>query len=174
MLLALTKDWNYDHQMQFGLGVMDLRMAPTNVDEDENSKDPAFFTYIQRMQSMLRPNFFEASAWLWIHDSDVRAQQSSNFEKQFKLEYESTYFLYRSSRNEHLNDTKTRGPPVAMYLFFLLNRGDDRASHLRHSVKASSDVPYYLDVGEVQRGEVPRTPQQAKNGVLPRAHEAVL
>ena len=46
MLLALTRDWNYDDQMQFGVGVMDLRMAATNADGDENSRDPTFFTYI--------------------------------------------------------------------------------------------------------------------------------
>ena len=36
MLLALTRDWNYNDQMQFDLGVMDLQMAPMNVDGDEN------------------------------------------------------------------------------------------------------------------------------------------
>ena len=49
-------------------------MAPMNANEDENSRDPAFFMYIQRMQRMSRPTFFEASAWLWIHDSDVQAR----------------------------------------------------------------------------------------------------
>ena len=71
MSLALTRDWNYNDQTQFGLGVMDLRMAPTNADGDENSRDPAFFIYIQRMQRMSKPNFSEASVWLWIHESDV-------------------------------------------------------------------------------------------------------
>ena len=71
MSVALTRDWNYDDQMQFGLGVMDLQMAPTNADGDENLRDPTFFTYIQRMQRMTRPNFSEASVWLWIHDLDV-------------------------------------------------------------------------------------------------------
>ena len=94
--LALTRDWNYDDQMQFSLGGMDLWMAPTNADGDENLRDPTFFTYIQRMQRMSRPKFFEASAWLWIHDSDVRARQSTDFMKWFMPEYESTYFVYRS------------------------------------------------------------------------------
>ena len=49
VLLALSRDWNYDIQPQFGLVVMDLRMAPTNVDGDDNSRDPAFFIFIQRM-----------------------------------------------------------------------------------------------------------------------------
>ena len=47
--LALSRDWNYDNQPQLSLGVMDLRMAPTNSDGDDSSRDPAFFTYIQRM-----------------------------------------------------------------------------------------------------------------------------
>ena len=116
MLLVLTRDWNYDDQMQFGLGVMDLRMAPTNANGDENLKDLAFFAYIQMMQRMLRPNFSEASAWLWIHNSDVRARQSADSVKQFMREYESTYYVYRSSRNERLNDAKTRVPPAVVYL----------------------------------------------------------
>ena len=74
MSLALSRDWNYDDQPKLGLGVMDLWMAPTNSDGDENSRDPAFFTYIQRMQRMSLPNFSETSVWLWIHESDVRAR----------------------------------------------------------------------------------------------------
>ena len=149
--LALSRDWNYDDQPQLGLGVMDLRMAPTNSDGDDNSRDPASFTYIQRMQRMSSPNFSEASVWLWIHKSDVRAQQSADLVKRFMPEYESTYFVYRASRNERLNDAKTRAPPAAVYLLFLLKRGDDRASRLRQNVKAEfaipSDVPYYSEVG---------------------------
>ena len=65
-------------------------------------------------------------------------------------EYESTYSVYRASRNERLNDTKTRAPPAAVYLLFLLKRGDDCASRLRQNVKAEfavlSDVPYYSEV----------------------------
>ena len=82
-------------------------MAPTNADGDESSRDPAFFMYIQRMQRMSKPNFFEASVWLWIHESDVRTQQLADFVKRFIPEYESTYSVYRSSRNGHLNDAKT-------------------------------------------------------------------
>ena len=71
--------------------------------------------------------------------------------KRFMPEYESTYSLYRASRNERLNDAKTRAPSTAVYLFFLLKRGDDRASRLRQNVKAEfavlSDVPYYSEVG---------------------------
>ena len=55
-------------------------------------------------------NFSEASVWLWIHESEVRALQSTDFVKRFMLEYESTYSVYRSSRNECLNDAKTRAP----------------------------------------------------------------
>ena len=109
---------------------MDLRLAPTNTDGDENSRDPAFFMYIQRMRRMSKPNFSEASVWLWIHESDVRAQQLADFVKRFMLEYESTYSVYRSLCNERLNDAKTRAPPTVVYLLFLLKLGDDRASRL--------------------------------------------
>ena len=151
MSLALSRDWNYDDQPQLGLGVMDLRMAPTNSDGDDSSRDRAFFTYIQRMRRMSSPNFSEASVWLWIHESDVQTRQSVDFVKRFMLEYESTYSVYRASRNERLNDAKTRAPPMAVYLLFLLKRGDDRASRLQQNVKAEfavpSDVPYYSEVG---------------------------
>ena len=126
-------------------------MAPTNSDIDDSSRDLAFFTYIQRMRRMSSPNFFEASVWLWIHESDVRARQSVDFVKRFMPEYESTYSVYRASRNERLNDAKTHAPLAAVYLLFLLKRGDDRASRLRQNVKVEfavpSDVPYYLEVG---------------------------
>ena len=62
--LALSRDWNYDDQPQLGLAVMDLQMAPTNSNGDDNSRDPAFFSYIQRMRRMSMPNFSEASVWL--------------------------------------------------------------------------------------------------------------
>ena len=59
--------------------------------------------------------------------------------------------MYRSSRNERLDDTKTHAPPVTVYLFFLLKYGDDRSSHLQPNVKAKfavpSDISYYSDVG---------------------------
>ena len=130
---------------------MDLQLAPTNTDGDENARDPAFFTYIQRMRRMSKPNFSEASVWLWIHKSDVRARQLADFTKRFMLEYESTYSMYRSSRNERLNDAKTCAPLAAVYLLFLLKRGDDRASRLRLNIKAEfavpSDVLYYSEVG---------------------------
>ena len=155
MSLALSRDWNYDDQPQFGLGVMDLQMAPTNLDGDDNLRDPTFFMYIQRMRRMSKPNFFEASVWLWIHESDVRARQSADFVKRFMPEYESTYSVYRSSCNERLNDAKTCAPPAAVYLLFLLKCGDDRASRLRQNVKAEfavpSDVPYYSEVGRYNK-----------------------
>ena len=153
--LALSRDWNYDDQPQLGLGVMDLRMAPTNSYGDDSLRDPAFFTNIQRMRRMSSPNFSEASVWLWIHKSDVGARQSADFMKRFMPEYESTYSVYRASRNERLNDAKTRTPPAAMYLLFLLKRGDDRASRLRQNMKAEfavpSDLPYYLEVGRYNK-----------------------
>ena len=94
MSLALSKDWNYNDQPQLGLGVMDLWMAPTNSDGEDSSKDPTFFTYIQRMRRMSMPNFSDGSIWLWIHKSEVQARQSADFVKRFMLEYESTYSVY--------------------------------------------------------------------------------
>ena len=70
-------------------------------------------------------------------------------------EYESTYFVYHSSRNECLNNAKTRALPAVVYLLFLLKHGDDYASRLRKNVKAEfaapNDVPYYLDVGRYNK-----------------------
>ena len=102
------------------------------------------------MRRISKPNFSKASVWQWIHESDVRARQSANFVKRFMPEYESTYSVYRSSRNECLNDAKTHALPTAVYLFFLLKRRDDHASRLWQNVKAEfavpSDVPYYSKV----------------------------
>ena len=41
MLLALLRDRNYDNQKEFALGVLDLWMAPTTMDQDKNLKDLA-------------------------------------------------------------------------------------------------------------------------------------
>ena len=75
--------------------------------------------------------------------------------KRFMPEYESTYSVYRSSRNERLNDVKTRAPPAAVYILFLLKHGDDRASCLWQNVKAKfavpSNVPYYSEVGRYNK-----------------------
>ena len=104
---------------------------------------------------MSKPNFSKASVWLWIHESDVRAQQLADFMKRFMPEYESTYSVYRASRNERLNDAKTHAPPAAVFLLFLMKRGDNRASRLRQNVKAKfavpSDVPYYSEVGRYNK-----------------------
>ena len=141
-------------------------MAPTNSDGDDNLRDPAFFTYIQRMRKMSKPNFSEAGVWLWIQESDVRARQSADFVKRFMPEYESTYSVYRSSRNERLNDAKTHAFPTAVYLLFLLKRGDDRASRLRQNIKTEfvvpSDVPYYLEVGKYNKVKYRVEPSELK------------
>ena len=59
--------------------------------------------------------------------------------------------VYRSSKNERLNDAKTRAPPALVFLLFLLKRGDDCASQLRPNVKkefsVSLDVLYYSNTG---------------------------
>ena len=86
--------------------------------------------------------------------------------KRFMLECESTYSLYRSSHNERLNDAKTRAPSAAVYLLFLLKRGDDRANRLRQNVKAEfavpSDVPYYSEVGRYNEVKYQVKPSELK------------
>ena len=70
--------------------------------------------------------------------------------RQFLPEYETIQSVYRSSKNERLNDAKTRAPPASVHLLFLFERGDDRASRLCQNVTKEfivpSDVPYYIDV----------------------------
>ena len=81
-------------------------------------------------------------------------------------EYESTYSVYRLSRNEPLNDAKTRAPLATMYLLFLLKPGDDRTSHLQQNMKAEfsvpSDVPYYLEVGRYNEVKYRVEPSELK------------
>ena len=53
-----------------------------------------------------------------------------------------------------------------MYLFFLLKRGDDRASRLRQNVKAEfavpSDVPYYSEVERYNEVKYQVEPRELK------------
>ena len=109
---------------------MDLRMAPANADRDASSRDPAFFSYIQRMRKMSKPSLTDPCVWLWVHNSEEGAKQSADFVKRFLLEYESVHSVYRATKNEHLDDAKTRAPPAFVFFLFLFKRGDDHASHL--------------------------------------------
>ena len=130
-------------------------MALMTVDQEENSRDCAFFKYIEGMQRMLKPNFSQASVWLWIHASDVQARQSANFVKRYLPEFEAIHSIYWSSRNELLDNAKTCAPPATMYLLFLLKRRDDHTNRLRPNMKAKfnvpSDISYYLDVGRYNK-----------------------
>ena len=78
-------------------------------------------------------------------------KQSADFVKRFLPEYESVHSVYRASKNECLDDAKTRAPPAFVFLLFLFKRGDDCASRLQQNVRKEFtvplDVPYYLDVG---------------------------
>ena len=91
-------------------------MAPTTTDYDENSRNLAFFKYIQRMCRMTSPPFFASSVWIWFHDSDAWTRQSTNFVKRYKSEYEAVHSVYCSLKNEHLKYTKTRTPLATMNL----------------------------------------------------------
>ena len=76
---------------------------------------------------------------------------SVEFVKRWLLDFEWMHSMYRSSKNEHLNDAKTRAPPASVFLAFLFKRKDDRASRLRANVRKEFtvpvEVPYYSDVG---------------------------
>ena len=129
---------------------MDLRIAPATSDWDSDSHDPAFFAFIHKIRRMSNPAFTDPCVWLWIHSSKERAKQSTAFVRQFLPEYETIQSVYRSSKNESLDDAKTRAPPALVHLLFLFKRGDDRASCLRQNVRKEftvlSDVPYYTNV----------------------------
>ena len=131
--------------------MMDLRMAPANADRDANSRDPAFFSYIQRMRKISKPSLTDPYVWLWVHNSEEGAKQSADFVKRFLSEYESVHSVYRATKNELLDDAKTRAPPASVFFLFLFKRGDDRASRLSQNVRKEFtvplDVPYYSDVG---------------------------
>ena len=100
---------------------------------------------------MSKPSLTDPSVWLWVHNFEERAKQSADFVKRFLPEYESVYTVYRATKNEHLDDAKTRAPPTSVFFLFLFKRGDDRASHLRQNVRKEFivplDVPYYSDIG---------------------------
>ena len=113
--LSLLREWAYNDKKVAGFGMMDLRMAPANADRDASSHDPTFFSYIQRMRKMLKPSLTDPSVWLWMHNSEERAKQSADFVKQFLPEYESVHSVYRATKNERLNDAKTRVPPASLF-----------------------------------------------------------
>ena len=149
--LSLLREWNYNEDLVAGFGLMDLRIAPATADRDSDSHDPAFFAFIHKIQRMSKPTFTDPCVWLWIHSTEERAKQSTAFVRQFLSEYKTIQSVYRASKNERLDDTKTRVPPALVHLLFLFKRGDDRASRLRQNVRKEftvpSDVPYYTDVG---------------------------
>ena len=62
--LSLLREWAYNDKKVVGFGMMDLWMAPANADRDANSRDPAFFSYIQRMWKMSKPSLTDPSVWL--------------------------------------------------------------------------------------------------------------
>ena len=90
-------------------------MAPTNADRDASSRDPAFFSYIQRMRKMSKPSLTDPSVWLWVHNFEERAKQSADFVKRFLPEYESVHSVYWATKNERLDDAKTQAPPTSVF-----------------------------------------------------------
>ena len=115
VFLSLLREWAYNDKKVAGFSMMDLRMAPANADHDASSCNPAFFSYIQRMRKMSKPSLTNPSVWLWVHNSKERAKKSADFVKQFLPEYESVYSVYRATKNERLDDAKTRAPPASMF-----------------------------------------------------------
>ena len=103
------------------------------------------------MKRMLKPTFSNPCIWLWVYSSKESAGHSEDFVKRFPPEYKMMHSVYRSAKNKHLDDTKTRALPALVFLLFLLKRRDDRASQLcpnvRKEFSITLDVPYYSDVG---------------------------
>ena len=151
MSLSLLREWSYDKEVVPSFGLMDLRQALVTANREPNSRDPAFFSYIHRMRRMSKPTFTDPRIWLWVHSSKEHAKMSAEFVKRWLPDFESMHSMYRSSKNERLNDAKTRAPPASVFLLFLFKRGDDCTSHLRANVRKEFtvpvDVPYYSDVG---------------------------
>ena len=100
---------------------------------------------------MSKPSLTDPFVWLWVHNFEERAKQSADFVKRFLPEYESVHFVYWATKNERLDDARTRAPPASVFFLFLFKRGDDRASPLRQNVRKEFtiplDIPYYSDIG---------------------------
>ena len=151
MSLSLLREWSYDEEVVPSFGFIDLRQAPVTADREPGSQDLAFFSYIHRMRRMSKPAFTDPRIWLWVHSSEEHAKMSAEFVKRWLPDFETMHSMYQLSKNERLNDTKTRAPPASVFLLFFFKHGDDRASRLRANVRKEFtvpvDVPYYLDVG---------------------------
>ena len=90
---------------------------------------------VQKMLVMKNPGFTNPSVWLWIQDSEARANQCEAFARQWLPVYDVIHSVYRSSKNERLNDVKTRAPPTTIHLVFLLKMNDERATKLRGNMR---------------------------------------
>ena len=103
------------------------------------------------MLVMKNPGFTDPSVWLWIQDSEARANQCKAFAKQWLPAYDVVHSVYRSSKNERLNDAKNRAPLTTVHLVFLLKVYNERATRLRGNVRREFTVPwkipYYSDFG---------------------------
>ena len=105
--LSLLREWSYDEELVLSFCLMDLRQAPITTDREPNSWDPAFFSYIHRMQRMSKPAFTDPHIWLWVHSSEEHVKMSVEFVKRWLPDFETMHSMYRSSKNERLNDAKT-------------------------------------------------------------------
>ena len=139
--LALSRDTSYRAHKVLGFALMDLRNAPINSNSDEERMMPAFYKYVQKMLVMKYPGISDPSVWLWIQDSEARANQCEAFAKQWLLAYDVVHLVYRSSKNERLNNAKTRAPPTTVHLVFLLKVNDERAIRLRGNMRREFTVP---------------------------------
>ena len=101
---------------------------------------------------MKNPGFTDPSVWLWIQDSEACANQCEAFAKQWLPVYDVIHSVYRSSKNERLNDVKTRASPTTVHLVFLLKMNDERMTRLRGNMRREfmvpSEIPYYSDFGQ--------------------------
>ena len=78
---SLLRESSYDEEVVPSFGLMNLCHAPITVDREPNSRDPAFFSYILRMQRMSKPAFTDPRIWLWVHSSEEHAKMSVEFVK---------------------------------------------------------------------------------------------
>ena len=149
--MALSRDISYQAHKVLGFALMDLQNAPTNNNSNEERMTLAFYKYVQKMLVMKNPSFTNPLVWLWIQDSEARANQCEAFVKQWLPAYDVVHSVYHSSKNERLNDAKTRTPLTTVHLVFLLKVNDKRATRLRGSVRREFtvplEIPYYNNFG---------------------------
>ena len=102
--LRLLREWSYDEEVVPSFSLMDLCQAPITSDREPNLREPSFFLYIHRMRRISKSAFIDPRIWLWVHSFEEHAKMSAEFVKQWLPDFESMHSMYRSSKNELLDD----------------------------------------------------------------------